>query len=331
MQKFTKQQMQLINNERSKFNQEQRIMAARMGGNSLIGCAAPIPKDSWGDWDLNGIEVARSTLAVFNDIASSNSKAMDLAVLVDHFQRISDSGTSNVTIDGRGKAKMDQAVLDYVGTPLPIFDSTADWGWRQMLTMQRAGGNLQVATISNNQRRIAEDLEDMVINGLPAIKVGGDQIWGLTTHPNRNTRTTGVTLNGATGAQWKAEVVATLILNRVDNFRQPVTLYLNADDWFYAQTTIYDVVLDSRTISTLIEQLPGVSVVVSADSVPVNNSIALVKERETVEMLNGMPMTSRPITRLNTEDDFKVKIMAAQALQLKYDYLDQMGLAHSAP
>ncbi len=330
MQKFTPKQMQLINNERSKFNQEQRIMAARMGGNSLIGCAAPIPKDSWGEWDLNGIEVARSTLAVFNDIASTNSKAMDLAVLVDHFQRISDSGTSNVTIDGRGKAKMDQAVLDYVGTPLPIFDSTADWGWRQMLTMQRAGGNLQVATISNNQRRIAEDLEDMVINGLPSIKVGGDQIWGLTTHPQRNTRSTVNTLNGATGAQWKADVVATLILNRAANFRQPVTLYLNADDWFYAETTLYDVVLGPQTIASFIRQLPGINSIVAADSIAADTIIALVKERETVEMLNGMPMTSRPITRLNTEDDFKVKIMAAQALQLKYDYNDQMGLAVSS-
>ena len=54
------------------------------------------------------------------------------------------------------------------------------------------------------------------------------------------------------------------------------------------------------------------------------------KQRDVVEMLNGMPMTQRPINRLNSEDDFKVKIMAAQAIQLKYDADSQMGLAVSS-
>ena len=327
MQKFTKEQQEFILNTRRSFNDNER----QFGSNRmLMGCATPITKDAWGQWDENGMGVARDVLAVFNDIASTNSRSVPLSVLVSHFQQISDSGEVNTSLDGRGKAKEDQAVVSYVGTPLPIYDSVASWGWRQMLQMQAEGGNLESATISNHQRKIADKLEDMVINGVSDMVVGGDQVYGLTNHPQRNTRSTGVTLNGATGVQWVAEIKATLQLNHADNHRGPQTIYLNWDDWFYAQTEDYSATKGSNTIAQRVLQIPNVGSVVPASNVTASDIIALDKQRDVVEMLNGMPMTQRPINRLNTEDDFKIKIMAAQAIQLKYDATNQMGLAHSS-
>lgn len=328
MQKFTKEQQEFILNTRRSFNDNERRFSTN--GRMLMGCASPIPKDAWGEWDKNGMGVARDVNAVYNDIAQTNSRAVPLSVLVSHFQQISDSGEVNTSLDGRGKAKEDQAVVTYVGTPLPIYDSVASWGWRQMLQMQAEGGNLESATISNHQRKIADKLEDMTINGVSDMVVGGDQVYGLTNHPQRNTRSTGVTLNGATGAQWVAEIKATLELNHAANHRSPQTLYLNWDDWFYAQTTDYSTAKGNNTIAERVMQMPNVGSIVPASNVAADTIIALDKQRDVVEMLNGMPMTQRPINRLNSEDDFKVKIMAAQAIQLKYDADSQMGLAVSS-
>ena len=327
MQKFTKAQTEYILNTRRSFNERERSFGTV---NELMGCATPITKDAWGEWDSNGMGVARNVLAVFNSIASTNSRSVPLSVLVAHFQQISDSGEVNTSLDGRGKAKEDQAVVTYVGTPIPIYDSVASWGWRQMLTMQAEGGNLQSTTVANKQRKIADKLEDMTINGVTDMVVGGSQIYGLTTHPQRNTRSTGVTLNAATGAQWVTEIKATLQLNHADNHRSPQTIYLNWDDWFYAQTTDYSTAKGNNTIAERVMQIPNVGEIVPASNILADTIIALDKQRDTVEMLNGMPMTQRPINRLNTEDDFKIKIMAAQALQLKYDATNQMGLAHSS-
>jgi hypothetical protein len=327
MQKFTKAQSDYILNTRRNFNKNERSFGSV---DELMGCATPITKDAWGDWDKNGIGVARDVLAVFSSIASSNSRSIPLSVLVAHFQQISDSGEVNTSIDGRSKAKEDQAVVTYVGTPIPIYDSVASWGWRQMLMMKAEGGNLESTTVANKQRKIAEKLEDMTINGVSGVIVGGANLYGLTNHPQRNTRSTGVTLNGATGAQWVAEFKATLQLNHADNHRAPQTIYLNWDDWFYAQTTDYSTAKGNNTIAERVQQIPGIKEIVPASNIVADTIIALDKQRDTVEMLNGMPMTQRPINRLNTEDDFKIKVMAAQAIQLKYDSTNQMGLAHSS-
>ena len=58
---------------------------------------------------------------------------------------------------------------------------------QQMLAAQTEGYSLDSDAISNHQRKVAEKLEDMVLNGDPNINVGGATIYGLRTAPNRAT------------------------------------------------------------------------------------------------------------------------------------------------
>ena len=327
MLRFTPEQQAFVLANRRQFNASQEAMAS-LHANAMIGNAHPLPKDVWGVWDREAVELQRTTLGVFNDLAASTSMPMPIGKLVHHFQTVSDSGGVNISLDGRSKARTDQPLVDYFGTPLPIIDSTFSYGWRQVEAARTEGFQLDAAGRSNAMRRVAEKMESLVLDGDASVVVGGQRLWGLRNHPRRNTRTTGVTLNGATGAQWLAEVTATLRLLHADNFKVPATVYLNWSDWFYATSTEFTAGYP-KTIAQRVLELGGLREIIPVDSVTASQIIALVKDRRVVQVLNGMPMSTRAQFRANPEDDYNFVTMAAVALEVKFDANQNCGVAVS--
>ncbi|MNQ15149.1 Encapsulating protein for peroxidase [compost metagenome] len=324
MLKYSKEQEALILNERRAYDQAHKAMAAN---GVFHGNASTVPKDVWGEWDREGIEIQRDVLAVFNDL-SSLSRSLPIGKQVHFYQKISDSSEVNISMDGRGKAKTDQPLVDYVGTPIPIIDSSFSFGWRQMAAMQSEGQSLDPAARNNAMRKVAEKLEDMVINGDAKIDVGGAKIYGLRTLPARNTGTHGLDLNGATGAQWVEVIKDVIEKMHADNFYTPVTIYLNYADWFYASATDYVAAAPQNTILQRIMAIPGVAAVVPASRVPVNDVLGVCKRSDVVQILTELPMTVRPFTRLRPEDDYVFNVMAAAAPEIKSDYNGQCGVTH---
>lgn len=329
MLRFTKPQQDFLLNNRRGFNERQRELAAHLRGATMIGNASPLPKDVWGVWDREGVEVARQTLAVFNDLAASVSLAMPIGKLVHHFQTISDSGSANISLDGRSKAPTDQPVIEYHGTPLPIVDSTFSYGWRQVAAAETEGFNLDIGARRNAMFKVAQKMESIALDGDASIVVGGTPLYGLRNHPQRNTRSTGVTLNGATGAQWLSEITATLKLLHDDNYKRPATLYLNWDDWFYAQSTEFTTGYP-KTIAQRVQEMGGIAGIVPADTVTASQIIAVIKDPMVVQVLNGMPMSLRAQFRANPEDDYNFVVMGAAAVEIKFDADNNCGLAVSS-
>jgi hypothetical protein len=328
MLRFTDEQQAFVLANRRQFNASQIAMAENHG-QTLIGNALPLPKDVWGLWDREAVEVQRTTLRVFNDLSSSVSMPVPIGKLVHHFQTVSDSGSVNVSLDGRSKGRTDQPVFAYHGTPLPIIDSPFSYGWRQVAAASTEGFQLDAAGRMNSMRKIAEKAESLMLNGDTDIVVGADPLYGLRTHPRRNTRTTAQALNGATGAQWLATITATLKLLHDDNFKSPATIYLNFDDWFYATSTEFTEGYP-KTIAQRVLELGGLREVIDADSINPGEVIAVVKDRSVLQVLSGMPMTTRAQFRANPEDDYNFVTMAAVALEIKFDANQNCGVAVSS-
>lgn len=330
MLRFTEAQQQLVLANRRQFNARQKAIAELHGNTSLVGNAMTLPKDVWGEWDREAVEIQREVLVVFNDLAAAVQMPMPIGKMIHYFQTVSDSGQVNVSMDGRSKGRTDQPTIDYFGTPLPIIDSPFSYGWRQVAAAQTEGFQLDAAARSNSMYKVAEKLEDIALNGDTSIVVGTAPLYGLRNHPRRNTRTTGVVLNGATGDQWLVEIRGLLRELHDANFKVPATIYLNWDDWFYASNTDFKANGD-KTIAQRVREIEGVREVVPADKVPANEMIAVVKNRRVLQVLSGMPMTSRAQFRANPEDDYNFVTMAAASIEIKFDALQQCGIAHSAP
>ena len=232
-------------------------------------------------------------------------------------------------VAGRSEGNADQANVKYVGTPVPVFDSYARFGWRQMEVIRKGGGMIDTSTIANHQRKVAEKLEDVVLNGLSSISVNGNTVYGLRNFPERNTGTHGLTLASSTGAQWLTAMYTTLQKLVADNAFGKVTIFLNYGDWLYASVTEFTAGYP-KTILQRMQEIQQIAEIVPASKCTVNEilGIANIGTGEWGTILQAMPMVTRPKTRHNAEDDHVFGVLAMAAPQFKADYDGRSQLVH---
>lgn len=325
---FTNEQQTAIKAARAAFNQ--RAVAAAAGiiagleGNSLA-----IPLDAWRRIDTRAQTLARTRLTIFNRLAQASTIPVGIGDLVNYYPQVSDDGDVLVSMDGRNAAKADSPVMKFVGTPVPILTSNARMGWRQMEVLRKGGSMLDTVSIANKQRRIAEKLEDMVLNGLSGINVDGNVIYGLRNLPSRNTFTHGLTLATATGAQWLGVFKQVIGAAMGDNQYGQVTIFVNQADYTAADTTDYATNY-SGTILQRMNAVNQIKEILPSASVPPNEVIAIVDldAGEWGGILSAMPMTTRPKTRVEPEDDYVFGVIAAAAPQFRSDYAGQSAFVH---
>jgi uncharacterized linocin/CFP29 family protein len=328
---FTKAQMDSILNSRRAFNGRMSKLAIAINGQEAFeGNALAIPLDAWRRIDQRAQQLARSRLVLFNRLAAASNIPVSIADLVNYYPQVSDSGDVLVSMDGRNTAKADQAITKYVGTPVPILTSNTRMGWRQMEVLRKGTGvSLDIVSIANNQRKVAEKLEDMVLNGLSSIVVGTDTIYGLRNLPQRNTFTHGFTLATATGAQWLTMVKQVIAAALGDNQYGQISIFVNQGDYTAADTTDYA----ANYQGTILQRLLAVSQVkeiVPVPGIPVNEVLAIVDidGGEWGGILTAMPLTTRPKTRIEPEDDYVFGVITAAAPQFRSDYNGQSAFVH---
>lgn len=325
MLKFTPEQELAVNQAREQFNQTQTALAAQA---HLVGNASPIPLDAWRRIDSRGAAIQRDVLAAFNRLSAASSTPIGVGDIVNFYPQISDSGDVHISMDGRSQGLADQANIKYAGTPVPVFDSYANFGWRQMEVI-RKGGAMDTSTIANHQRKVAEKLEDVVFNGAPSINVNGSTIYGLRTFPERSTNTHGVTLNGATGAQWLA-TMAKLVNTLVgDNAYGRVTVLLNYGDFLYADMNEFTAGYP-KTIMQRLREISQIAEFVPCSKAAANEviGIANIGTGDWGSILSAMPLVTRPKARQNPEDDYVFGVLAMAVPQFKSDYDGRSQIAH---
>lgn len=327
MLQFTEAQQLAVNQARAAFNLSQTALAAHA---TMIGNAAPIPIDAWRRIDGRSSMIQRDVLAVFSRLAAANSTPVGIGDLVSYFGKVTDSGEVHVSMDGRSEGMADQAVISYEGTPVPILDSYARMGWRQMEVIRKGTGSLDMDTIANHQRKVAEKMEDMALNGLSSIVVGGSTIYGLRNHPQRNSGTHGLTLASATGAEWLTATRQICTLLIADNAFAPITLFLNYSDWFVASANEFAAGYP-KTILQRILEIEQIAEVVPCSKMPANNivGVAGLGNGEWGSVLSAMPLVTRPKMRHNPEDDYVFGVMAAVAPQFRVDAEGRTKIAHT--
>jgi hypothetical protein len=188
---------------------------------------------------------------------------------------------------------------------------------------------IDTVTIGNHQRKVAEKLEDVALNGLANIIVAGNPIYGLRNFPGRNTDVHGFTLNGATGANWLAALSKALVKLVGDNAYAKVTIFLNYGDWLYASINEF-VAGYPKTILQRLQEVAQVQEIVPAARVPANEIIGVagLSNGNWGTILSAMPLTTRPKARLNPEDDYSIGVIAMAAPQFQTDYNGNSPLVH---
>ncbi len=327
MLKFTDEQQAAVNHARKSFNARQAQLA---GDISIVGNAAAVPLDAWRRVDGVATQIQRDLLAVFNSLSAASQTPVGVGDIVSYFGKIGDSNEVSVSMDGRNAGLQDQAVVSFSGTPIPVIDSASRFGWRQMAVINKGQMSLDTSALANGLRKVAEKAEDMVLNGLSSIVVGGSTIYGLRNFPDRSTDTHGLTLDGATGANWMVAVQKVVRKLFADNAYGRMTLFMNLQDYTYADMNDFSAAYPNKTILQRLREISQIEAIIPASKVPANELIGVagLNTGGWGTILSAMPLVTRPKMRHNAEDDFVFTAMMMAAPQFRSDANGQSQIAH---
>ncbi|MHA2067167.1 MAG: major capsid protein, partial [Candidatus Thorarchaeota archaeon] len=178
-------------------------------------------------------------------------------------------------------------------------------------------------------RRVNDNLEDALVNGLAGYTVAGNTGYGYTTHPNRNTFEFG---NGAwTGADMGTNIL-TDVLDMItilhgDNYFGPYVLYVPTDYWV-ALLADFKTNSDKSIISRVME-IPDIQDIRALDTLTTNNIILVQMTADVVEEVVGF---QPQLVQWEEQGGFKInfKVLAIMVPRLKSDYNGRMGLLHGS-
>ena len=197
---FSESQDRVIQDKRSAWYENEARINGHASVNALLKAnekalvnnnpsdAGTLPRDVWGRWDEDAIEIMREDLTVYNDLQSL-TVSMPVGKTVDYFRRISEQEAEVVgSFDGRARPTVDISMTDYISTPVPFYTNGWGFGWAEY----EAGvseGFTDIDTQGRKQamRKFGEKLQAVIIGGDAALVHSGQVVHGLTTFPERKT------------------------------------------------------------------------------------------------------------------------------------------------
>lgn len=199
----------------------------------LIANNATLRHEEHKVYDDKLIEIARKKLRIINDIRSRGltKNLGSVGDLLTHYERVGDMTSASISMDAKTRGQKDRTTFDQVAVPVPVFHKEFEINWRQLEASRNRGEALDTTNIGLCTTLVTEEMETAVYNGIPGLTVSGSTVYGLTTHPDRNTGTLTASWATATGAQIKTDVKAMIAQAIGQNFYGPFVLYVSRDVW----------------------------------------------------------------------------------------------------
>jgi uncharacterized linocin/CFP29 family protein len=252
-----------------------------------------------------------------------------LGKTVFQWEDMSDMQPAVVSLDGLARADDDRVEYAINSLPLPIIHKDFNLGIRTLEASRTRGEALDTTQGRVSSRLVSEQIESLLYNGYSNTFLGSN-IYGLLTHPNRNTDTFGgagawSTAGAATGEDILTDVQAGMEALEAAGFYGPywldvptgVGIYLSKD--FKANS-------DKTTRQRLLEidELERITV---CDQLPADNIVMYQPTLDVVAMLDGEPVQT---VQWDQYGGFKVafKVMAIQIPLVRATQSGDSGVWH---
>lgn len=148
-------------------------------------------KDEWEELDRAVVQAAVHPLRVTRILRERNlvRRIGSLGTLVAQYNQVSEMTPANVSLRGHASGEKDLVDFDLKGVPVPIIFKEFELDSRTLQSSRMLGDGIDTTNGAAAARVVAEKAEDLVLNGDASINLNGNVIYGLLTHPNRNTDT----------------------------------------------------------------------------------------------------------------------------------------------
>lgn len=304
-----------------------RLMASGFNTNSLR-VNTLLRKDEWLRVDEAVVDIARSRLVIVDAIRQAGlvRNLGSLGVLIDQYEKVGDMTDAEQDMTGVAAGEEDIPDFGIAGVPIPITHKDFRLNIRHLEASRTTGATIDTTASEIAARKVAEKLEDMVLNG-STIAMGTNTIPGLT---NFSARVTGsVTANWGlgttTGEQILTDTLAMISDLEAINFFGPFDLFVPTDamgnmrDDFKANSdrTTLDRILDIDVINSV--RAPG--------RLASGNVLLVQMTRDVLDLSVGSDIVT---VEWEVQGGMQVryKVLAAMAQRLKSNQDGTTGICH---
>lgn len=282
-------------------------------------------KDEWIDLDANVVEVAREQLIATGDLMSRGltySLPNALGKTKHEWQTMSDIGDAEISMSGLSDTRTENLEFDTQSLPLPIIHKDFHIDVRRLNASREQGESLDVLQARMAAKVVSEKIESLIFNG-SNIAGTSNKIYGYFTAPQRNTGSTTVDWNVATGAQILADVLAMIDAAEADLMFGPYILYVSRaaynhmGDDYKAESDI-----------TILERLKKIAALVDIrpSHLVTNNRAVLVQmTSEVVDIIDGIQPT---IVEWSSHGGMLLnfKVLAIMIPRIRNDFENRSGI-----
>lgn len=288
-------------------------------------------RDEWIEFDNALVQQAQIRLRGVSALIAAGLVrriANGLAKTVLMYDKMTDMNDAVVSMDGVARSENDTVEFEEAGIPLPITHKDWHLNLRRLMASRLRGEPLDLTHIRAAGRKIGEETERMLFQGGKTF--GGLTIYGLTTHPNRNTASFG---DGGTpwgdssktGAEILADIGTLMAASEADRAYGPWWLFLSSDaslklgEDFKANS--------DRTIRERILALDGINQIIVADQMPANTVVLVQATSDVIEMIEGEPLQT---VQWDVKGGFQIEFKGFQIMVplIKADSEGRSGIVH---
>jgi uncharacterized linocin/CFP29 family protein len=305
------------------------VATGRAGDGRTINPYATLMRDEWLQIDRTVQQVSRERLVVTQALLNRGLRyglpnAMGTLQLLWQ-QVVGDLVDAEVTMTGLPEATKDRMGFAQVTMPIPIIHKDWYYNLRYLEEGRRNGRNIETDHASNATRKVAELIETLNFTGLT---IGGGNIYGFLTHPNRKTGSLTAAVATATGAQIIGDVnrMIDLVALPPNNQEGPYILFVPRAARTHFGDDYYTGGFNTQTIDQRIRTLAGIVDIVYTSRL--TTQMVLVQlTSDFVEIIDGLAPT---VVEWDSHAGFQhnFKIFAIQLPRIRSNGDLQTGIVH---
>lgn len=295
--------------------------------NADINAQGVLRKDEWIQFDNAILPVARQRLVAVGDLMSrglSMPIPNALGTTRVEWERVSDMDPAVISMSGVTNGQNDRMTFDLQGIPLPIVHRDFFLNIRALEASRKNGQSLDTMQAQLASRLVSEKVEEIFFKGA-TIGSGTNTIYGITTHPNRNTGTVTASWLTASGDQIIADINLMIAAAIGKNMFGPYILYV---------PMLVDNKLDNdlkaasdKTIRSRILEIPSILAIKASPNLTASNIVLMQATNDVVDILDGIQPTA---VMWESQGGFVLnfKVMAIVVPRIKSDFKSQCGIVH---
>jgi hypothetical protein len=313
---------------------EQLLRAVQEGrplSPSVLRSAATLRKDEWIHLDTVLVQEGAIRLRGVAQLMAAGltinvPNAMGKTVF--QWEDMTDMNPAETSLSGVVRTEDDAVDFELGNLPLPITHKDFNLNLRTLAASRERGEPLDTTQARVSGRLVAEQIEKMLFQG--GRTFGGNHIYGLTNHPNRNAGAFAAgTWSGAgvTGEQMLTDVLTWIGLLEADRMFGPYWLFVpsgfstNLEKDFKANS--------DKTIRQRLMEVDRLNSITTVDQLQANNAVLVQATVDVVALVEGEPLQS---IQWDIEGGFIVKFKAftIQVPLIRADAQGRSGVVHAS-